>query len=85
MRSAVMDAHETFFYNFAMQGYDLEFSYNGKMYYALSEPDHVAVCDEHFSKEFQTFKNGNELIENWIIDGHKLIDIIDECENVEAM
>ena len=50
------------FYDFAVQSYDLEFSYNSKMYYALSDPDHVAVCDEHFSEVFLTFKNGNELI-----------------------
>lgn len=79
------NARETFFYDFAVQGYDLAFRYDGKMYYALSEPDHVAVCDEHFTKEYQVFKNGNDLIENWIIDGHRLIDIIDECEDVEPM
>jgi len=79
------DAHETFFYNFAVQGYDLAFRYKGKMYYALSEPDHVAVCDDHFTQEYQTFKDGNDLLENWRINGHRLIDIIDECEDVEAM
>ena len=79
------DVHETFFYDFAVQGYDLRFRYNGKMYYALTESDNVAVCDEHFTNEYQVFKNGNDLIENWIIEGRKLLDIIDECEDVESI
>lgn len=79
------EVYETFFYDFAVQGYDLEFNYNGKKYYVLSEPDHVAVCDSNFTKEYQVFKNGNDLIENWIIEGKRLIDIIDECKDVEPM
>lgn len=79
------EVHETFFYDFAVQGYDLEFSYNGKKYYVLSEPDYVAVCDSHFTKEFKVLKNGNNLHENWIIDVKRLIDIMDECDEVEPM
>lgn len=79
------DAHETFFYNFAVQGYDLEFCYGGKKYHVLHEPDHVAVTDDNFTEELQVFNSGNDLIEKWIIDGKRLVDIIDDCESVEAM
>lgn len=77
------NARQVLFYDFAVQGYDVEFRYNGKKYYILFEPDHSALCDENYNIEYQTFINPVELIENLSIDGKKLIDIIDELENVE--
>ena len=73
------------FYDFAVQGYDLYFKYKGKEYHFLSEPDYVAYCDDHYTEEYQRFPDGNVLIEQFEIDGKKLIDIIDELEDVEPM
>ena len=79
------DARETLFYNFAVQGYDLRFRYHGKWYYFMSEADHVARCDEAFWNEYERFPSANAMIEQFEIDGKKLLDIIDELEDVEAM
>lgn len=76
---------ETLFYDFGVQGYDLYFKYKGKEYYALTEYDHVAVCDENFSKEYETFANSMELIENFEIDGSPIIDLMDKLEDVNPM
>lgn len=77
------NARQVLFYDFAVQGYDVEFCYQGKKYHLLFEPDHSALCDETYNKEFERFSNPMDLIENLSIDGHKLIDIIDELEDVE--
>lgn len=76
---------EAFFHDFAVQGYDIKFRYHGIQYYCLFEPDHVALCDTHYSKEYQVFANGNELIEQLTIDGNNLISIIHELEDVEPV
>ena len=75
----------TLFYSFAVQHYDLEFSYHGKQYYCLSEPDYVALCDSHFREEYQRFDNANVFIETFEIEGEKLIDIIDDLDYAEPM
>ncbi len=75
---------ETIFYDFAVMGYDLMFSFNGQKYYVLYIGWWVALSDENFSKVIQRFENANLLIENLEIEGHKLIDIIDDLENVQS-
>ena len=70
-------------HDFAVQFYDVSFKYKGKSYYLLSDNDHVAVCDSHFSEEFETFKDAVELIENYHIDGRSLLELIDSLEDVE--
>lgn len=79
------DSRETLFHDFAVFGYDLQYKYKGKYYYCLTEPDYVAACDSRFTDEYQKFEDGNQYIEQFEIDGHKLIDIIDELEEVEPM
>ncbi len=79
------DERETIFYNFAVQRYDLTFSYKGKIYYVVSSMDHVALCDEHFTEEYEVYPNANAFIENFKIDGRPLIDLIDELEDVEPV
>lgn len=71
------------FYDFAVQFYDVSFKYNGKSYYLLTDEDHVAVCDERFTEEYETFSNANELIERFTIDGKPLLVLIDQLEDVE--
>lgn len=79
------NARQVLFYDFAVQGYDVEFRYESKKYHLLFEPDHSALCDENYTKEYKSFSNPLELIENLSIDGKKLVDIIDELEDVEPM
>ena len=78
------DSQETFFYNFAVQGYDVSFRYNGQMHYLMYDKGKAAVCDDHFTKQYKVYPDPNTLIEQYEIDGRKLIDIIDELEEVEA-
>ena len=73
------------FYDFAVQGYDLTFLYKGKRYYFLSTPDHVALCDECYTEEFQVFPDGNAALEQFKIDGKSLLELIDLLEEVEPV
>ena len=76
---------EAFFYDFAVQGYDIKFRYHGVQYYCLYEPEHVALCDSHFTEEYQVFSNGNELIENLLVEGIPLIRLLQELDDVEPV
>jgi YHS domain-containing protein len=75
---------EVLFYEFAVQGYDMAFTYKGKRYYFLSEPDYVAFSDENFTEEYQRFEDGNTALEQFKIDGKSIVQIIEELEDVEA-
>lgn len=77
------DVEETLFYDFAVQGYDLRFTYKGTTYHFLSEPDYVAYCDEKYTDEYLRFPDGNTALEQFTIDGKSIIELIDELEDVE--
>lgn len=79
------DKEETLFYDFAVQGYDLTFSYHGKRYYFLTGTDYVARCDEHYSEEYEKYSDGNAALEQFKIDGHSIIELIDEIEDCEPV
>ncbi len=74
---------EALYFDFAIQGYDLGFTYKGKRYYFLSENDYVALSDERFTEEFQKFEDGNTALEQFKIDGKSIIELIGELEDVE--
>ena len=76
-------AEGVLFYDFGIQGYDVSFKYKGKNYYLLTEPDHVAVCDEHFTEEYESYEDAMTLIENFKIDGKPLIELTAEIEEIE--
>lgn len=76
---------ETLFYDFAVQGYDLTFVYKGEHYYFLSTPDYVALCDEHYTEEYQRFEDGNSALEQFRIEGKTLLELISELEEVESV
>lgn len=79
------NARQVLLYDFAVQGYDVEFIYDGDVYHLLFEPDHAALCDERYSEEIESFANPMELISNLRIKGQLLKDIMDELENVEPV
>lgn len=60
------------FFYFAVQGYDLQFKYNGQWYYFLSEPDYVALTDSSFSKDIVKYDSANEMFETFEIHGKKI-------------
>ena len=47
------NAAQILFYEFAVQNYDVFFKYKGLPHYLLVEPDHVAVCDSHYTEEYE--------------------------------
>ena len=75
---------ETFFYDYAILCYDVRFKYHGKDYYVIIRPDYCARTDKTLRVEYEKFKNANELIEQLSIDGIKLIDFMDQIEEVEV-
>lgn len=83
VRGYANNARQVILYDFAVQGYDVEFKYDGKIYHLLYEPDHAALCDENYTEEYETFENPIDLVENLRINGHRLIDIIDDLKDVE--
>lgn len=79
------NTEETFFYDFAVQRYDLRFSYNGKEYYFLSTDSYAVQCDETFTNEFCRYIDGNDVIERFTMDGVRLLDLISEIQDIESM
>ena len=77
------DKEETLFYDFAVLGYDLSFTYKGKNYYFLTEDNYVANCDETFNIEYERFEDAIDALENFTIDGKTLVDLIDELESCQ--
>lgn len=75
---------EALFYQFAVQGYDVSFDYNGKTYYIMYQVDGAARCRVPFNDIIEQFSSPVSLIENMDVESHKLIDVIDELTNVEV-
>lgn len=78
-------AESMLFFYFAVLGYDIEFHYRGKIYHLVYDWDHAALCDEHYTVEYERFENPNVLIEQLEVEGKKLIDIIDDLDYIEAV
>ena len=74
------DAAECLFHNFAVQGYDISFYYQGKQYYFVHGNNIVYLKDD----KTQFFKNGNEVIDYFMIDGKRLFTLIDELTYVDV-
>jgi len=72
-------------YDFAVQNYDLQFSYCDRYFYFKVCKDYVALSDDTFTKELVKFENAMDAILNFEIEGNKLIDIIDKLKNVEPV
>ena len=78
-------ASQVLFYDFAVQMYDVRFKYHGNMYFLMYTPEHAALCDEKFTNEIEIFATPNDLIKNLEIEGRKLLEIIDEIEEIEPV
>lgn len=77
---------ETLFYDFAVLGYDLEFSYRGRAYHVMSDRENgVWLSDSKYTAKLEHFANGNDFLENFKIDGRRLIDLIDQLDDVQPI
>ena len=77
-------AEGVLFYDFAVQGYDVEFSYKGKKYYLLNDGE-AYLSDSHFSAKYEHFDNPMDLVEHLKIDGKPLISIMSDLDDIEPM
>ena len=78
-------AQECLFYDFTVRGFDLKIKYNGVYYYFMVDTDCVWLSDEKFSAMNKKFKNGNDVLENFLIDGEPLYKLVDKLEEFEPM
>ncbi len=73
---------ETFFYDYCIQQYGVVFSYKETLY-ETEFTDDGSILTNLVTKEFQgPFDSAVKLLENAKVDGRKMIDIIDELQNV---
>lgn len=75
---------ECFFQDFAVQNYDVRFKCRGVDYYIVNWDDCCARTDETLKIVYEKFPNPIALIEQLTIDGAKLIDIMNDIEEVEV-
>lgn len=78
-------AQECLFYDFAVLGYDLKIRYHDKAYYFMVDDDCVWLSDEKFTAMIRRFSNGNDVLENFKIDGKPLWQLADELDEYEPM
>ncbi len=73
------------FYDYAVQGYNLEFKYNGSTYVLLGPADGgpIALTDSE-GKHLQQFNGPMDAVLHCEINGHKLIDVLDEISDIEC-
>lgn len=76
---------EFFFYDYAVLRYDGRFTYKGTDYFIVNWGDCFALTDRKMEVMYQTFPDAIALIENLEIDGRKLLDFMEEIEDVEAL
>lgn len=77
-------AEGVLFYDFAVQGYDVEFSYKGKKYYLLNDGE-AYLSDSHFTAKYEHFDNPMDLVEHLKIDGKTLISIMNDLDDIEPV
>ena len=78
-------AEEVLFHRFGVLCYDVCFVYKNKEYHLLKEHNYAAVCDDHYTKEYEIYADEMALIENFKINGKPLIELIDEIEEIDSV
>lgn len=73
-----------FFLSFVVEYYDLEFSYKGKTYYIGFDEGKACFFRTPFDDPYLNYPSGNELLEQFTIEGTPLINLIDELEDVDV-
>ena len=76
---------EVLFHRFGILCYDVCFVYKNNEYHLLKEYNYAAVCDEHYTEEYETFADEMDLIENFKINGKPLIELIDDITEIDSV
>jgi len=76
---------EAFFHAFAVQGYNIEFKYQGVVYILLGwmDGDHIALLDAN-DNELQRFSDPIDALRNCVIAGYNLLDILADVTDIEC-
>jgi hypothetical protein len=77
-------AEGVLFYDFAVMGYDVEFTYKGKKYYLLDDGE-AFLSDARFTEQYEAFTDPMDLVEHLMVDGRPLLDIIPEITDIEPV
>ena len=60
-------------------GADIEFAYNGKQYTLLAwVAEGISVGEQNNDEDDNVFSDFDDLLENYIIDGEKFADIVED-------
>ena len=73
-----------FFHAYAVQYYDLEFTYHGKTYYLGFFDGQACFCREPFNEPYIFYPTGNTLLEQYLIEGIPLVKLIDDLGSVDV-
>lgn len=76
------DNQEAFLYDVAVYLYGIKFAYKGLHYWIPSDGDGWVLIDEDTDIQSESYDNPLQLIENVTLDGRRLIDIIDDVQDV---
>lgn len=76
------DNQEAFLYDVAVYLYGIKFTYNGHRYWIPSDGDGWILIDEDMGTHSESYENPIQLMENATLNGKRLIDIIDDVQNV---
>jgi hypothetical protein len=76
------DNQEAFLYDVALYLYGIKFTYDGHQYWIPSDGNGWVLINEDDNTRSDSYENPLELIENAIIGGKRLIEIIDEVTDV---
>lgn len=75
---------EVMFHLFAVQRYDVSFSYKGQQYFFRHDGDEGAsVTDAEFNRVIVSYSSANVLLQQYLIDGSPVVKIVDELQDVE--
>lgn len=77
---------EAFFHSYAVQGYNIEFKYQGVSYTLLGwmDGDCIALLDAK-GNEIQRFSDPLDAIQHCVIGGNKLLGILAEITDMECL
>lgn len=76
---------EALFYYFAVMGYDLVFTYHETTYHFLSTEDYVARTDENYQQDLEVFKDANQMLKTFLLEGTPLYQLADELKDVDIL
>ncbi len=71
-------------YDYAVIGYDVEFTYNGNQYFLLNDGE-GCLSDSQFSERKVVFADPLALVENLKIEGKTLLELASEIEDIEPV